>query len=56
MQKKTAGTNIRPLRREEELMELVKAKILAEAEAFMLAQANVSSEGVILLLQRIGSK
>lgn len=36
----------------EELMELVKASLLAESGISMLAQANVSTMGVKLLLRR----
>lgn len=40
----------------EELMELVKASILAKSGISMLAQANVSTEGVILLLRKSGNR
>ena len=52
MQKKTASQNSRLLYWEEELMVLIKAKILAEAETSMRAQANMSVEEVSWLLQK----
>lgn len=56
MRKKTANPNGRLLRWEEELMGLVKAKILAEAETSMRAQANMSVEEVSWLLQKSGTE
>lgn len=56
MQKKTANPNSRLLYWEEELMVLIKAKILAEAETSMRAQANMSVEEVSWLLQKSGTE
>ena len=55
MQKKTARPDSRLLRWEEELMGLIKAKVLAEAETSMRAQANMSIEEVSQLLQNSGT-
>ena len=55
MQKKTARPDSRLLRWEEELMGLIKAKVLAEAETSMRAQANMSIEKVSQLLQNSGT-
>lgn len=55
MQKKTANPNGRLLCWEEGLMGLIKAKILAEAETSILAQANMSIEEVGRLLRKSGT-
>ena len=55
MQKKTARPNNRLLYWEEELMGLINAKILAEAETSIRAQANMSVEGVSRLLRKSGT-
>lgn len=52
MQKKTARPSGRLLYWEEELMWLIKAKILAEAGTSMRAHANMSIAEVIRLLQK----
>lgn len=55
MQKKTASLNRRLLYWEEELMVLIKAKIMAEAETSMRAQANMSVDEVSRLLRKSGA-
>ena len=55
MQKKGGNPNGRMLRWEEELMKLIKAKILSEAGTSMRAQANMSLEGVNRLLRKSGT-
>lgn len=52
MQKKTASPNGRLLYWEEELMGLIKAKILAEAGTSMRAHTNMSVEEAIRMLQK----
>ena len=44
-------TAIRDMDMAEKLMELIKVSILTEAGVAILAQANVSTAGVILLLR-----
>ena len=55
MQEKNANPNSRLLYWEEELMGLIKAKILTEAETSMRAHANMSIEGVSRLIQKNGT-
>ena len=55
MQKKTARPDSQLLRWEEELMGLIKAKVLAETETSMWAQTNMSIEEVSQLLQNSGT-
>lgn len=52
MQKKNASPDSRLLLWEEELMGLIKARIMAETETSMRAHTNISIEGVIWLLQK----